>query len=207
MTMRWYAANPDRRTAQVMTDLAVVGWFVLCLWLANGVQSRFDDLADQIRQAETATANISQGLSQAGEFLGGVPLVGDQVREPFDAAAGASDNLGAATLESADRTERAGTWLAVVLVIGLFTPVGIPYGRRRIRKAREAGRIEVLARTEAGVDLLAVRALMSLPAHEVAAAVPDAADGWRRRDPAVMAALVQLQLLDVGLDPASLRPV
>ncbi len=44
MTMRWYAANPDRRTAQVMTDLAVVGWFVLCLWLANGVQSRFDDL-------------------------------------------------------------------------------------------------------------------------------------------------------------------
>ena len=202
MTMRWYAANPDRRTAQVMTDLAVVGWLVVCLWLANGVQSRFDDVADQVRQAETATADISAGLTQAGEFLGGVPLVGDQVREPFDAAAGASDSLGAATLESADRTEQAGTWLAVVLVIGLFFPVGIPYGRRRVRKAKEAGRIEVLARSAAGADLLAVRALVSLPAHEVAAAVPDAADGWRRGDPSVIAALVQLQLLEAGLDPA-----
>ncbi len=203
--MHWYAATPDRRTAQVLADLAVVAWLVVCLWLAHGVQSRFDDLADQIRRAETATSSISDGLTQAGELLGGVPLVGDQVRDPFDAAAGASDRLGETSLESADRTERAGTWLAVVLVVGLFGPVGIPYGRRRVRNARDAGRVALLAGAPGGTDLLALRALTTLPVHLVAAQVPGAADGWRRGVPAVVDALADLQLRESGLDPTRVR--
>lgn len=203
--MRWYAASPDRRTRQVLADLAVVAWLVVCLWLAHGVQARFDDLADQIRGAETATASISDGLTRAGDALGGVPLVGESVREPFDAAAGASDRLGQTSLESADRTERAGTWLAVVLVVGLFGPVGVPYGRRRYRSARDAGRIELLAGAPGGSDLLALRALTTLPVHVVAAAVPGAADGWRRGVPTVVSALADLQLREAGLDPARVR--
>ena len=203
--MRWYAATPDRRTAQVLADLLVVGWLVVCLWLANGVQSRFDDVADQVRRTETATSEISSGLTQAGDFLGGVPLVGDQVRDPFEAAAGAADQLGQTSLESADRTERAGTWLAVILVVVLFGPVGVPYTRRRARKAREAGYVELLAGSPAGADLLALRALTSTPVRQLSAAVPDAADGWRRRDPGVLTALLDLQLLEAGLDPARLR--
>lgn len=203
--MRWYAATPDRRTAQVLADLLVVAWLVVCLWLANGVQSRFDDVAEQVRRTETATSEISSGLTQAGDFLGGVPLVGDQVRDPFEAAAGAADRLGQTSLESADRTERAGTWLAVILVVVLFGPVAVPYVRRRVRKAREAGYVELLAGSPAGADLLALRALTSTPVHQLSAAVPDAADGWRRRDPGVLAALLDLQLLEAGLDPARLR--
>ena len=205
MKLRWYAASPDRRTAQVLTDLLVLGWLIVCLWLAHGVDGRFEDFADQVRRAETATSSLSSGLTQAGDVLGGIPLVGDQVRDPFDSAAGASDELGQTSLQSADRIETTGTWLAAVLVIALFGPVGIPYTTRRVRWARQAASTERLASSPAGADLLAFRALTDLPIRELATAVPDAADGWRRRDPAVMTALVDLQLREAGLDPARLR--
>ncbi|WP_395694737.1 hypothetical protein [Nocardioides sp.] len=197
----WYAATPDRRSRQVLTDLLVVGWLVVCLWLAHGVHGRFVDLADQVRRTETATSGISSGLTQAGDLLGQVPLVGSGIDDPFQAAAGASDRLGSASLDAADRTEQIGTWLSVLLVIGFFGPVGVPYGRRRYRSAREAGRIELLARAPGGTDLLALRALTTLPVHDVAAAVPGAADGWRRGVPAVVQALAELQLREAGLDP------
>jgi hypothetical protein len=205
--MRWYAATPSRRTAQVVADLALLVWLVVCVWWAHAVDDRFEALADQVRQADSATSGLSSNLTEAGDLLDDVPLVGDDVRTPFDAAAGAADGLGRASLRSADTTERVGTWVSVVLFAVLFLPVAGQHVPRRVRFAREAARAERLARSASSADLLALRALLEVPGDRLVAVVPDAADGWRRRDPHVIAALVDLQLREAGVRPgAASRP-
>jgi hypothetical protein len=197
--MHWYARTPARRVTQVAGDVALLVWLMTCVWMAIAVDDRFEALADEIRKAEGATSALSSGLARAGGTLDDVPLVGGGISEPFDEAAGASGELGRAVLDNADSTERVGSWLALAVFLLGSVPVAGQYLPQRVRFARLAAQTEQLAGSPANADLLALRALVTRPAHQVAAAVPAAADGWRRGDPSVIDALVSLELREAGL--------
>ena len=197
-----YASASSRRTTQVAGDLLVLAWVVVAVWLAVSVRDRFGTLADRVREADGATSRLSAGLDDAGDFLGGIPLVGDGVRSPLDRAAEASAGVGASALRSAETTDAVGAWLAVAQALVLVVPVLVQYVPSRVRFALTARRTHEVAQSgQPGIDLLGLRALTSLPPHVVAAQVPDAAAGWRRGDGDVVLALARLQLAHAGLDP------
>jgi len=198
--IRVYADRPARRAGQIAGDLAVLAWVGFALWCRHRVDDWFGALADDVREADGAATRLSGGLTDAGDFLGGVPLVGGGIRRPLDGAASAADSLGATALRSAETTETLGFWLGLAVLVLLAAPVLARYVPRRAAYALRATRTaRLLAAGADGRDLLALQALAGRPAHRVHARVPGAADGWRRADPAVLAALVAMELDDLGL--------
>src|SRR5688500_13871169 len=92
-TLKLYADTPGRRTAQVLADVLFVLWLVLWVWVGNEVHDATLALAEPGRQTTEAATSISGGFTDAGDYLRGVPIVGDEVAVPFEKASGASDSL------------------------------------------------------------------------------------------------------------------
>jgi hypothetical protein len=69
----------------------------------------------------------------------------------------------------------------------------------RIRFVRKAGRAKAIADSDAGIDLLALRALANQKISALSAIDPDAMSAWRRGDETVMRSLAQLELKSSGI--------
>lgn len=201
--VKLYADTPARRTRQVVADLFVVAWVVLFAVLGRRVHDRVAEYAAQVRRSDGAGRDLAGSLDAAGEFLGKAPFVGDEVRRPFEAAAGASLDLAATGASVADAVELVGTvlgWLVLLVPVLLLAPYYLPWRVRFVVTATIAARL--LAR-DPDPDLWALRALTRRPVEEIARRVPGAAAGWRAGDPEVVAALAALELRSLGLAPRS----
>jgi hypothetical protein len=135
-----------------------------------------------------------------------VPLVGDELSAPFDALADASGSVRGAGQSAQDAVDTLATILAFALVV---LPVGwlllrwAPWRTRWLREATAAGR---LTRSPADLELLAARAMATVPLPRLAALPPGTGAAWRAGDPATVRALAALELDRLGLrltDPAS----
>src|SRR5262245_61121534 len=141
--MNLYADTPGRRTAQLVADLLFVLWVVLWVWVGNAVHDSTMALAAPgYRTAEAATS-MSGGLTDAGDSLRGLPVVGDDVAVPFDRAAEASDSLAEAGRDQVDAVEKLALWLGVsiaaipILVLGA---IHLPLRWRFVRRATAGAR-------------------------------------------------------------------
>ncbi len=197
--MTLYAQTSWRRSRQLAADLFVLVWAVACVRTGLWVHAVVGRLAAPGRTLEDAGSSLSDSLGSAGETVARVPLVGDDVRSPFDAAGGAADSIAQAGVEVQHGAEHlalvtgvvvAGLPLLLVVVAWLVVRV------RFVRRARAAARILDSA---AGLDLFALRALATQPVRALAHVSDDPADAWRRRDPDVVRALASLELHDLGL--------
>lgn len=197
--MTLYAQTPWRRSRQLAADLFVLVWVLACVRTGLWVHDVVGRLAAPGRTLEDAGSSLSDSLGSAGEQVARVPLVGDDVRTPFDAAGGAADSIAQAGVEVQHGAEHlalvaggivAGLPLLLVVVAWLVVRV------RFVRRARAAARILDSA---ADLDLFALRALATQPVHALARVSDDPADAWRRRDPDVVRALAALELYDLGL--------
>lgn len=142
---------------------------------------------------------MAENLRDAGERLGGTPLVGDELAVPFDQAAAASDGLASAGRDTVEAVERLALLLglAVALIpILVVAAIHLPARWRFVREATAGARF-VDARED--LDLFALRALAHQPMHVLARVSDDPAGAWRARDPDVVRALAALELADVGL--------
>lgn len=202
-----YADLPARRTAQVLADLLALAGVLVAVWVGSLVDAGVDAVAAPVLRAESAGRSLSTGLTDAGDRLGEVPLVGDEVRTPLDEAAEASDGLAATAAEAARRIDVLGTWLGVGTTVLLLAAAAPHHLLRRARFVRQATAVKRLRAAGAGRedDLLALRALVHQPLHVLARRAPDAADGWRRRDAATVHALADLELRAAGLAPRRRR--
>ncbi|AZZ49944.1 hypothetical protein C5E02_12420 [Rathayibacter rathayi] len=197
--MQIYADLPAVRARQIVADALALGVAVVAIAAGIAVGSLIAGLAEIGRRLESAGSGFGSTMSDAGATLGGIPLVGDAVRAPFDEASGAGSVLAAA---GRDQQQLAGT-LAVVagLAVG-----GLPvlllallWLRPRLRFVRRTAQLRALGSTAAGSELLALRALTQASPREILAAHPEAVTGWRRGDPAATAALAALSLRRSGL--------
>ena len=84
--MKIYADTPARRTAQIVADVLFVVWLVAWVWIGNVIHDGTMALAEPGRQTTEAATSLSSGLTDAGDHLREVPLVGDDVAGPFDQA-------------------------------------------------------------------------------------------------------------------------
>lgn len=198
--MRLYAQRPARRARQVAGDLAVLSWVVAWVLVGRAVHAAVTRLGEPGRAVEDAGRSLEDGLRAAATALGRTPLFGDDLRTPFDSAGDAARTLAQAAADAQTAVGRA----ALLAGIGVaLWPIVLAVGAWAVHRWRWARRAHAVRRVldgPGGVDLLALRALASSPIPRLAAVGPDPAGGWRRGDPATVAALAALTLRDVGLE-------
>ncbi|PPG28713.1 hypothetical protein [Rathayibacter sp. AY2B9] len=199
--MQIYADLPAVRARQILADALALGVAVVAIAAGIAVGSLIAGLAEIGRRLESAGSGFGSTMSDAGTTLGGIPLLGDAVRAPFDEASGAGSVLAAA---GRDHQQLAS---ALAVVAGLAVG-GLPllllavlWLRPRLRFARRTAELRALGSTGGGTELLALRALTQASPRDILAAHPEAAAGWRTGDPAVTAALAALALRRAGLRP------
>jgi hypothetical protein len=197
--MKLYSDFAAHRTRQVVGDVLALVAIAAWIWLGVAVHALVMGLTDFGVQMEEAGAGFRDTMTDVGEDLGGVPLIGSGIRGPFDSASSAG-----ATLESAGRDQQVavsnladglGFGIAVLPVLTILLLWLIP----RLRFARRASSAKALVAAGAGVDLLALRALSTQRIAALTGVDPDPMGAWRRGDEGVMRSLAALELRSSGV--------
>lgn len=197
--MKVYSDYAGRRTRQIIADVAAVAGIALWVWFGVTVFTVVNSLAVFGQQMEAAGAGFEGAMSEVGETLGGIPLIGPGIRIPFDGASSAGG-----LLESAGQAQQEGV-LALALTLGIGSAalpvltILLVWLVPRILFIRRASRAAHVATAPAGMDLLALRALTSQRLSAIAKIDADALGAWRRGEPEVVRRLAQLELKSSGV--------
>lgn len=197
--MRWYARGGRLLARQLGSDAFVVAWALLWWLLGRFTDTTIRAIAEPARQTATITADLRRQVTDAASQAGGVPVVGDGLRQPFDAMANSLRDLGASAAASVAQIELTATVAGVLTTLVPIALVVLSWLPRRVRFALRAAELNDLAATPGGTELLALRALATQPLSEVRAITPDAVAAWRSGDPEVTRRLADLELASAGL--------
>jgi hypothetical protein len=201
MTSRYvpYATTPARLLGQLVSDVVVVVWTAVWVFVGMAVHAAVSTIAAVGRQVQEGANGVAANLNSAGDSTGGVPLIGDALSKPLRAASEAALDIAGAG-QSLDSTA---TWLAWVLALAVAaTPilaVAMPWLFLRVRFFRRKWTVIALAATPAGEQLLALRALANRPLTKLAAVSIDPVGAWRRDDAIAVRGLANLELRAAGV--------
>lgn len=194
-----YATTPGRLFAQLVSDLVVMVWATVWVLVGMAVHSAIATIAEVGRQVQTGATGVSGNLSSAGDSVDNVPLIGDGLSGPLRAASDAAREIAGAG-QSLDSTA---TWLAWVLALAVAAPpilaVAMPWLFLRVRFFRRKWTAVTLARTPAGEQLLALRALANRPLKKLMDVSMDPVSAWRRDDAIAVRGLADLELRAAGV--------
>jgi hypothetical protein len=197
--MKLYADTPAHRTRQLLGDLLVLGWVGLWGWLALELRERLLSLRGPGESLERAGTSFSGALGDAGDRIGGLPVVGDDVSGALRRAGGAGDTVAEAGRSQQQAVEQVALWLPLLV---LLLAAGIVLARwlpGRLAWAREAGAATRALSAADTAEIFAVRALARRSTVELAALPAGTVARWRAGDPDATAALAGLELRSVGL--------
>jgi hypothetical protein len=197
--MKLYADAPVRRTRQLLADLLFVLWLVAWVWVGHTVQHGTAQLAGVGQQTDASATSLATGLTNAGDTLGDLPVVGGGVSAPFDQMSSASSALAAAGRSQVTAVHRLAWVLGISIATIPILTVAVFFLPVRWRFAREATAGARFIDAAEDLDLFALRALARQPMHVLATVSDDPAGAWRARDPQVVNALAALELRDCGL--------
>ena len=197
--MKLYSDFAAHRTRQITGDLVALVLIAVWIWLGTFVYSLVSALSDFGVQMEEAGAGFQSTMTDVGENLSGVPLIGKGISGPFESASGAGATLEAAGRSQQDAVHNLATGLgwgiALVPTLTILAVWLIP----RIRFSRRATQAKTLASAGAGIDLLALRALSGQKFSALGRIDADPMAAWRRGDVAVMRSLAGLELKSSGV--------
>ncbi len=197
--MKLYADTPVHRTRQILGDVLLVAWIALWVKLALVVHDATLRLATPGEQLADSASGMARSLRDAGDKVGGVPLVGDDIRAPFQGAGDAADRIAAAGTAQAEAVAQLAFWLAlalalipIALALAAFVPV-------RVAFVRDATAGQRFVDSSADLDLFALRAMAHQPLHRLATVSDDPVRAWRDANSSVLRDLAALELRDHGL--------
>jgi hypothetical protein len=197
--MKLYADLPARRTRQVAGDLLLLIWILVWIQLAVVVHEATLALAVPGRLIQEAGTGLASRLRDAGARVGDLPVVGGDVRVPFDGAGDAARNIAEAGAAQVEAVQTLAFWLGIVVAAVPILVAVAAYVPSRWRFLHSATAAVRARGSSTGVDLLALRALTNQPMHRLAEVGSDPAGAWRRGDPDVVQALAALELREIGL--------
>lgn len=197
--MKLYSDYAGQRGRQVFADVFAIGsivmWVVVGWWLYDLVNS----LQSYGVRMEQAGADFRTTLADIGADLGSVPLIGDGIRVPFDAAAGAGAELEAAGIAQQEAVANLALGVGVGVAALPVATVLLLWLLPRIRFARRARAATALAEAAGGTELLALRAIANQKLTTLFSVHRDPAGAWRRGDQEVLRALASLELRSAGV--------
>ncbi len=197
--MKIYSDFAGRRTGQIAVDVIAVVLIGAWIWLGVALYALVMNLAAFGVQMEQAGAGFRETMTDVGENLGGVPLIGDGIRIPFDGASSAGQALQEAGQSQQDAVQSLalglGFGIAALPTLTILLLWLIP----RIRFAQKAATAKSLIAGGVGIDLLALRALSNQSLAVLGRVDGDPVSAWRRGDDAVIRQLAQLELRSSGV--------
>ena len=199
--MKLYAASAPHRSRQLLGDVLLLFWVVLWIKIAQEVHDATLLLGTPGERMVSAGDALASRLNDAGDAMGGLPLVGDQARETLGGASDAALRLSDVGQAQADAVGDLAMWLGIsVAVIPILIVVAF-YVPLRLRFIREASAGQRFIDAAEDLDLFALRAMTRQPMHRLARITDDPAGAWRRGDADVIRRLAELELKDAGLSP------
>lgn len=197
--MKLYSDFAGRRTAQIIADLIAVALIALAIWGAVLVHAAIVVLDEVGKSLKGAGDGFQKTMSDAGDTLGGVPLIGGGIRAPFDAASGAGGLLAQAGQAQQNLVDTAAMVIAIATAVVPIAVILFLWLRPRLRFARRATRAYRVSRLADGVQLLALRALVDADARQLHVVAERPVEAWRHGDASVVRALAALELRDAGV--------
>ena len=197
--MKLYADTTGRFGRQLLGDLLVAGWIALWVWLAVQLHDRLLKLAGPGETLQAAGSSFSGSLNDAGDKVGGLPVVGDDVAGAFRDAGGAGDSIAAAGRSQVDAVHQLALFvpgLMLLLAAGVAVALWLP---GRVRWAREAGAAQRLLSGPDALEVFATRAVVRRHARELARLPEATVTRWRAGDERAAADLADLELRALGL--------
>jgi hypothetical protein len=151
---------------------------------------------------------LAENFREAAGEAAKVPVAGEQLRRPLDAASVTLGNLITSANQQVDSIERLALivgWLVFLIPVTIVVAFWLP---RRIRFYRQARASQVFLDTLADLDLFALRAMAAQPLYVLAEISDDPVTAWRSGDREVINKLAELELRRDGLRlPDTLRAV
>lgn len=183
----------------MVADLFVLTWLAAWWWAGRLTDAVVRAIAEPGRQAARLGADVETQLGAVATQAGGVPMVGDGLRQPFERLATTVDDLVASADAQVASIEQAATvagWVVFLIPALLMVAVWWP---RRLAFARRARETLRLAGSREGVQLLALRALVTQSLGDLTVVASDPVAGWRAGDAATVARLAELELAAAGV--------
>lgn len=115
--MRLYPDVPSRRTATILSDLAILALVLLFAWLGTQVHDAVEELTAVSTGVQEVGGTVEDAFTQAGDAVGGAPLVGGTVK---DALQDAGRNTGGEAVAAGRQGEASIRSLADLLGWSLF---------------------------------------------------------------------------------------
>ncbi|HET7721266.1 MAG TPA: hypothetical protein VFK43_14975, partial [Acidimicrobiales bacterium] len=163
--MKLYADHPVHFARQLVADCLFVAWVIAWVAIGDAVHDGTMALADPGHRIDSSATSLSESMTEAGDFLEGVPIVGDGAATPFDKASDASESLAAAGRAEVAAVERLAFWLGLTITVIPILVVGARYVPGRVRFVREATAGQRFVDSPADDELFALRAMANQPMH------------------------------------------
>jgi hypothetical protein len=197
--MKLYSDFAARRTLQIVSDLVAIAVITVAIWAGEAIHAAIITLAGMGKNLEDAGSGLAKTMTDAGNTLGGVPLIGGGIRKPFDAASDAGTQLAQAGQTQQDIVSTSALVIAIAAAAVPIMAVLYLWLRPRIRFAQRATSAARIAHLPEGIDVLALRALVSAKPRDLHDVDPSPVGSWRRGDATVVRALAQLELREAGV--------
>ena len=197
--MAIYASRPGRLAGQLIGDLFVLGWGVAWALVGVFVHQMVGVLAVPARETARTASRLVTNLKDAAEQASRVPGVGDDLRQPFDAASVTLGNVITSANQQVASIELLAViagWLAFLIPVAVVVAFWLP---RRIRFYRQAKASQQFLDSSADLDLFALRAMASQPLYVLAGVSDDPVRAWRDGDRQVIGQLAEIELRRNGL--------
>jgi len=197
--MKLYSDFAGRRTAQIFADLVGLALIALVIWGAVLIHAAIAVLDEVGKSMKGAGDGFQKTMSDAGDTLGGIPLIGGGIRAPFDAASGAGGLLAQAGQAQQNLVDTAALVIAIASAVVPILVILFFWLRPRLRFARRATRAYRISQLADGVQLLALRALVDGDARELHQVAERPVEAWRHGEVGVVRALAALELREAGV--------
>jgi hypothetical protein len=194
--VKLYAETAGQRTRQLVGDLAVLAW--TAAWVAAGVALNrlVEKLAVPGERVEQAGGSFAGDIAEIQQTVGRLPVVGDELQDPFGRLAGVGRTLAAAGATQQEIVHQLALWLGVAVAVVPIVALLLVWLPGRVSWAREAGAASRLRMDGADLELFAIRAVANRPLRDLHRVTPDPAGDLRAGE---YQALADLELRALGL--------
>ncbi|MGN7968808.1 hypothetical protein [Microbacterium sp. 22296] len=197
--MKLYSDFAAHRARQMTADIVALVIIAVSVVMGVVVFSTVNQLARFGREMQAAGADFRTSMTDVGDRLGDVPLIGSGISAPFDTASSAGDTLASAGQTQQDLVLQAAIALGIGVAALPILLTLLMWLLPRLRFISRATRTRALLRAGLDSDLLALRALTHQKVATIAKVDPDALGAWRRGDREVTRRLAGLELRSVGI--------